>query len=320
MSRYTGNHCPVCEQVFCDTDDIVVCPECGTPHHRACWQHLGTCAHQAEHAAGFEWKPESDPEAASVKCPNCGADNPHNTVRCTHCGVPLTGDHEPRTAEGEVPIYARRTVQDDTEPVSVGADGVMRFELGPDDPIDGIRARDWASYVGRSSLYYLMHFFRMSKTRQKIGLCFSAFFFGPAYLFYRKMWKQGLLTAVLWLLLQVPFLLTILTYFNAPLLGAMPTGWLPTAMVICNFASAFLNFALGLFSVSWYKKEAEANIRAICEEFPEGDARADALALRGGTSMPAAILYYAALTLLGTLFCNLAGPAFMQYALHWLGW
>ena len=38
MARYTGNHCPVCEQEFTDNDDIVVCPDCGTPYHRACWQ------------------------------------------------------------------------------------------------------------------------------------------------------------------------------------------------------------------------------------------------------------------------------------------
>ena len=30
MTRYTGNHCPVCEQAFTDEDDIVVCPDCGS--------------------------------------------------------------------------------------------------------------------------------------------------------------------------------------------------------------------------------------------------------------------------------------------------
>lgn len=55
MTRYTGNHCPVCEQAFTDEDDIVVCPDCGTPYHRACWQKVGACMHKSEHAAGFEW-------------------------------------------------------------------------------------------------------------------------------------------------------------------------------------------------------------------------------------------------------------------------
>ena len=30
--RYTGETCPVCNQVFQEDDDIVVCPDCGTPH------------------------------------------------------------------------------------------------------------------------------------------------------------------------------------------------------------------------------------------------------------------------------------------------
>ena len=28
---YRGQHCPICGKEFCDGDDIVVCPECGTP-------------------------------------------------------------------------------------------------------------------------------------------------------------------------------------------------------------------------------------------------------------------------------------------------
>ena len=35
--RYTGETCPVCNKVFQEDDDIVVCPDCGTPHHRKCY-------------------------------------------------------------------------------------------------------------------------------------------------------------------------------------------------------------------------------------------------------------------------------------------
>ena len=66
MTRYTGNHCPVCEQAFTDTDDIVVCPDCGTPYHRDCWKKVGACMHRSEHAAGFEWQPEVGPDAVKA--------------------------------------------------------------------------------------------------------------------------------------------------------------------------------------------------------------------------------------------------------------
>ena len=75
MALYIGNTCPVCGEKFKDDDDVVVCPDCGTPYHRACWQKTGVCLHQAEHAAGFEWHPEpagGSADAEDAVCPNCG--------------------------------------------------------------------------------------------------------------------------------------------------------------------------------------------------------------------------------------------------------
>ena len=40
---YRGQHCPICGKEFCDGDDIVVCPECGTPYHRECYKTAGHC-------------------------------------------------------------------------------------------------------------------------------------------------------------------------------------------------------------------------------------------------------------------------------------
>ena len=33
FTKYT---CPVCGETFQNGDDVVVCPECGAPHHREC--------------------------------------------------------------------------------------------------------------------------------------------------------------------------------------------------------------------------------------------------------------------------------------------
>ena len=43
MSNFTGSKCIICENEFNDNDDIVVCPECGTPYHRECYQKEGKC-------------------------------------------------------------------------------------------------------------------------------------------------------------------------------------------------------------------------------------------------------------------------------------
>lgn len=338
MTRYTGNHCPVCEQAFTDTDDIVVCPDCGTPYHRDCWKKVGACMHRSEHAAGFEWQPEIGPEAVKAAheatCPNCGTRNTPGAARCSHCGCPLPrseGDSaDADKPEEQVPIYARdpsavnnRSAAPGPHIETYSADregGIYRREIGPEDTIDGIKAKDWAAYVGRSPMYYLMQFFRMSITNRKAAVCLSAFLFGPAYLFYRKMWKEGLLTAILTIVLSIPTFIEIISVFNPSLLGAMPLGWLPAAVNVCAVASWALNIILGLFAVSWYRREAKKNIDRIYADYPDGEARTDALMQKGGTNLLAALLYFGIMLLLASLVINLAGPGFVQYAMSISGY
>lgn len=94
MADYKGNTCPVCKQKFKEADDIVVCPDCGTPYHRECWKKVGVCVHQADHAAGFEWTPDNviSDRPDDIVCPNCGTHNPLGAKYCNHCGVSLP-DH-----------------------------------------------------------------------------------------------------------------------------------------------------------------------------------------------------------------------------------
>ena len=338
MTRYTGNHCPVCEQAFTDTDDIVVCPDCGTPYHRDCSKKVGACMHRSEHAAGFEWQPEVGPDAVKAAheatCPNCGTRNTPGAARCSHCGCPLPRSEadsaDAAKPEEQVPIYVRdpsavnnRSAAPSPHIETYSADregGIYRREIGPEDTIDGIKAKDWAAYVGRSPMYYLMQFFRMSITNRKAAVCLSAFLFGPAYLFYRKMWKEGLLTAILTIVLSIPTFIEIISVFNPSLLGAMPLGWLPAAVNVCAVASWALNIILGLFAVSWYRREAKKNIDRIYADYPDGEARTDALLQKGGTNLLAALLYFGIMLLLASLVINLAGPGFVQYAMSISGY
>ena len=118
MSNYIGCKCPVCQQPFTETDDIVVCPECGAPYHRACYQKQGGCVYASKHGTSFEWKPDpaasqaaeagradsarySDPQLA---CPVCGAPNPATGLFCENCGAPLRGTPDRRgPAAGQTP-------------------------------------------------------------------------------------------------------------------------------------------------------------------------------------------------------------------------
>lgn len=55
VSNFTGSKCIICENEFNDNDDIVVCPECGTPYHRECYQKEGKCVNVRLHDQGKSW-------------------------------------------------------------------------------------------------------------------------------------------------------------------------------------------------------------------------------------------------------------------------
>lgn len=94
--NFTGNICPGCNDTFKEDDDIVVCPECGTPQHRECYEKENCCVNSHLHSEEYKWegiqkaKPVSQPEADTIPCPNCGIDNPRGSQVCRNCGMKFT--------------------------------------------------------------------------------------------------------------------------------------------------------------------------------------------------------------------------------------
>ena len=46
MPKYYGCPCEGCGKPLTLQDDIVVCPDCGAPYHRVCYEKLGQCIHR----------------------------------------------------------------------------------------------------------------------------------------------------------------------------------------------------------------------------------------------------------------------------------
>ena len=67
MQEYQGQPCLMCGQVFTETDDIVTCPECGTPYHRACWKETGHCVNAPLHVSGGSWQIDRQQKAAEER-------------------------------------------------------------------------------------------------------------------------------------------------------------------------------------------------------------------------------------------------------------
>ena len=227
--RYKDIICPVCGAPFQEEDDVVVCPECGTPHHRACWMQQQSCANEALHEQGFEWKfPENkDPlkkldeqkRAAHspapdfefkngervIECPRCGAFNYENDAFCMKCRAPLKNSAEKGntpwnaagengSADGTGTFYndPRRMIYDN-----------QRFYggLDPNVMIDGIPVCEYSDYIGGTSPGKMIRRFAgMERYDRKVSFNFAAFVFGPIWLFYRKMYRYGVMILVLFTL------------------------------------------------------------------------------------------------------------------------
>lgn len=188
MAKYTGEVCPACNQIFTDDDDVVVCPVCGAPHHRECWFKTGKCTFQDRHSA-FVWKPEnaqSSTEDFNPKstlgeiCPNCGANNPPDTLFCPTCGMP-------RNVKGTETQFSNPYV---------------KFEDPfKDVTVDGVSSKDMAEFIQGSSYEYIRKF----SQKKHNGFNWAAFIFGPLWFLYRKMYKIGAAILIIIAVLSISF-------------------------------------------------------------------------------------------------------------------
>lgn len=204
--KYKNNPCPVCNEIFKTGDDIVVCPECGTPHHRACWQNIGECVNTGSHGTGFVWKSIIKEEEKNIKkqehpliCPDCGNENHPKSTICEYCGH----------------YFDRKKSDNHTEEVyRAGPLSVQRVHFD-DLKIDNIPAVEVADYIGQSAPIYLARFVKMDQHKTKTSWNWTAAFLGPIWCFYRGLNKIGLiLCAMLLLTYFVAFTSADLKYYD----------------------------------------------------------------------------------------------------------
>ena len=178
MSRYIGQNCPVCNEQFDEKSDVVVCPECGAPHHRECYKQKGECFYKEHHGTENGYIPpepkEEEPSEEQEKtrrCAKCGALNPIDNNFCDNCGEFMRKNHFAFDLED------MGTVQILIDPYG----GVPH-----DCEIDGVTAQEIALFVGQNSRYYIPKFKALSENKHKINWNWSAFIFTFLYFVGRK--------------------------------------------------------------------------------------------------------------------------------------
>ena len=190
MSDFIGTKCLVCEEEFKKGDDIVVCPECGTPYHRECYNKNGECINTELHDSQKSWKEKLEEEKANmpVKCPKCGVNNSSKNTFCTDCGALLKEEMVANVNQPEFII--------NFEDATLG--------MNPKEQFEDVTLEEISDFVRSNKLYYLPLFKRIKDSGMKMSINFVSFLFPEFYFGSRKMYLWAIISVIIKSLLAVP--------------------------------------------------------------------------------------------------------------------
>lgn len=201
--NYTGEKCVACGKAFVDEDDVVVCPECGSPHHRDCYSINKRCANIALHEANEKWKRSGDDDTENEKFRLEGApefaeksaersDRRSDEPYAGGFGNGMNGENGGVFSEGDI-------------------DAALSFiGFNPNEDMGGATVKEVSQFVGTNTLYYLPIFKRMKDFGTKVSINISCLIFPPLYFANRRMWGWAIVSAVLVVLLGMPELILTL--------------------------------------------------------------------------------------------------------------
>lgn len=273
MFYYENQICDVCGKSFDKESDVVVCPECGTPHHRECWNELGHCVNQDKHAEGFEWKPiinEADPNA--IKCQNCGSMMPKDTMFCENCGHALKSNNE-SVQSYNGPGGAKIDVYNGSPFDIQNAELRARIDRELAGEIDGVPLKDIAVYIGPNAQYYIYKFKRMMSNPNYHPFNWTAFLFTPLWFLFRKMWKVAIGTALINFIFNIPSLIIMAVQLGQlPASSPLMFAGIETVANFMSIAIMLFGVVMGFLAIPMYKKETVKKLKKMRKEAPSQEA------------------------------------------------
>ncbi len=330
MGKYNGYSCPICGKPFTDNDEISVCPDCGTPHHRSCAINAGKCAFADRHGK-YTWQPSEEKKTSSDeslprRCARCGAENSDTALFCNSCGAPLGKEPEQGVPFGNGPQYGRGNGGYGNQNYgnqNYGNQGYGNQNYGnpnygspfssmyqnavnPDEPMEeDITYREAAAYIGTNVPYFVnvFHRFRQGK---KFHFNWSAFLFSYLYLFYRKMYKIGIVATVISILLSIPQAVLMLYSYGLVPVTLNETLW-DNIYLLASFLVLVLRIVVGFFANTWYDRQTVRKVRQVRQTVtsPEKDSQMIAIAQSGGVSFAAVLILEALVMVLSYVMISL---------------
>lgn len=252
--EYINEICQGCGRKFADGDDVVVCPECGTPQHRECYQKENKCVNEHLHSDNYEWKPKHSHQEEkpisnrendmSVQCPFCGHPNDIDAKMCENCGQPFEIFGKSILPERDRYENQKQENNDQQE------ESVYKppFDIGEFQPdLNGYRVQgdeyeqatqeqqpDFAQVAfggdipegetcgvsNRDIKLFVRNspsaYYRKFKSIEEKKPTFNigAFVFGQLWFFYRKLFKEGLIFMTIAICLSIAFYNPIISAYD----------------------------------------------------------------------------------------------------------
>ena len=323
--EFTEYTCPVCNKRFVNGDDVVVCPDCGAPHHRECWDKTERCFYAERHAAGFSFENAGSEETDSADngenaagktliCPRCGAENAGTDFFCGTCGFPLNEKDKtepPKTEQTQNRAHGT--------PFGFGSAGAPMYDpmagMKSDEEIaPNVNVGEAAKFIGKNTPYYLLVFKRIKQFGSG-KFNFSAFLFTGAFFIYRKMYVHGIILILAMIGITVGS--TAITMSNTwmtqmeynDLVTGIYGGTLGAGkmnMLMLSAGLSLLRYGImvfsGLSANKLYYKHCAKNISLMKQNNKDGGLNKE-LETRGGVNLPMAISFFAAFAVIYEL-CN----------------
>ncbi|MDR1564417.1 MAG: DUF2628 domain-containing protein [Oscillospiraceae bacterium] len=299
MIDYTGLSCPHCDEKFNKGDDIVVCPECGAPHHRACWFEEGQCSFKVLHDPEFEWKrpEEAAPPPVFVQgnpfapaYPNSSEDTPGNAEN--QAAPPPPGGQFP-PQNGQRP----------NGPFFFNISAPAAMGIKEDELIEGITVKELLKFLGASNVYYYLRaFYNMTKRGISISFNFMAFLFSGIWFFSKKMYFMGCVAAMIVVIPNT--VASVITYFFVPananesavvlgLSSNIPLTY-QSIIYLLGFVQIAAMILFGLFANKMYLNHCKKQINAAP---PEEEDRKLWFMQKGSVNLPLAACLYICYTI-----------------------
>ena len=182
MNKYVGKICPFCKCEFEENDEIVVCSDCEMPHHKDCWIENQGCTTfgcsgtiQGIDGAEVTMPAAENAEERTIFCPQCGEPSSSKVLFCSKCGSRLIHNQAPRQEVNPVAYTYSNAITPSYEMASENDDTISRL-------------------VGSNADYYVPRFKEFKETKRPNSWNWAAFWLGPYWLIYRKMYLFGYLT------------------------------------------------------------------------------------------------------------------------------